>query len=659
MGRAVGGTVASAGTRSPGSQGVSTPVAENLSPARPIPAHPLNLAWPRADTRAMAAQNTTLLFRHAPMAVLVLNRDGQIVDANAEALKHLAERRADLVGSPILGVILPEDRDRAKEHFLEALAGRERDWTARVRRGDGAHRVLAFRAVPFEDEHGAIHGLVLFGRDMTESRGGRPETLQLQTLLENLPGQFALTLDPSGRVRYSSGLSRTHYRDDTDSVGLRYTELLDDGDENQARAAAMVEALLEGDDWAGTHWHRRKDDTVFPVRVFASPYKDPRTGRILGGIVACRDVAVEYDLRHRTERAERLAAMGNMTAGVAEHLARAADRLESALEGFLAQANGDGLAVQRELSGIRAYLDSMRAYAGDVALERRELRIDRVVDQVLDQLEERIEALGVVVDREGPAELRPAYVDVNHTLSAVEAVLGNALDALETVSGRTRRIRVHLQEAPDGVLLRIGDNGPGIPGEWQDRVFEPFYSTRPGRAGLGLTRVRELLKACGGRIWVEPEVDGWTTLAMEFPFQAPDAAFPFRPVPLTLNRKKSILIVDDEDAVRSGIRRFLEKVGYDVREAWSGRSALAQITTGQPPELVLTDLKMSDGSGYWFLDQLSRDFPNLLERTLILTGDTEHAEVSRLARRTGCPILRKPLELPNLLETLDRVAHRD
>ena len=86
----------------------------------------------------MAPENTTLLFRHAPMAVLVLNRDGQIVEANAEALRHLGERRSDLVGSPVLGLILPEDRTRAKEQFLEALAGRERDWTARIRRGDGA-----------------------------------------------------------------------------------------------------------------------------------------------------------------------------------------------------------------------------------------------------------------------------------------------------------------------------------------------------------------------------------------------------------------------------------------------------------------------------------------------------------------------------------------
>lgn len=606
----------------------------------------------------MAAENTTLLFRHAPVAVLVLNREGQIVEANAEALKTLSERRTDLVGSPVLGLILPEDRNRAKEQFLEVLAGRERDWSARVRRGDGAHRVLAMRAVPFEDGNGGIRGVVLFGQDMTSSPGGRPETLQLQTLLENIPGQMVLTLDEQARLRYSSGLSRTHYRDDAESVGTRYADLLEEGEENRLRARRMMETILNGEHWAGTHWHQRVDETVFPVRVFASPYRDPRTGRILGGLVACREVAVEYDLRHRTERAERLAALGNMTAGVAEQFRESLDRLEDALEGALSPMNGKGERVQLELQTLRRYLDSLGEFGRDVTLERRDLRVERVVDQVLDQARPRIRALKVAVDREGPDELPTAHVDASHTLTVLDVVLRNALDSLEEMPAAERRLRIRTQAAPEGVVVSIADSGTGIPGEWADRIFEPFYSTREGHAGLGLTRARELLKGCGGRIWVDPESEGWTSISVELPYQAPEASFPFRPVPLTLTKQRSILIVDDEDAVRSGIRKFLEKVGYDVREAWSGRSALAQITTGAPPELVLTDLKMSDGSGYWFLDQLTRDFPNLIERTLILTGDTEHAEVSRLARRTGCPVLRKPLELPNLLETLDRVSHR-
>jgi CheY-like chemotaxis protein len=153
-------------------------------------------------------------------------------------------------------------------------------------------------------------------------------------------------------------------------------------------------------------------------------------------------------------------------------------------------------------------------------------------------------------------------------------------------------------------------------------------------------------------------VGGWTVVVAELPYRAPDSTVRFRPVPLALTRTRSVLVVDDEDAVRVGIRRFLEKVGFEVREAWSGRSALAQITVSKPPELVLTDLKMSDGTGAWFLDQLSRDFPDILRHTVIVTGDTDHTEVRRLVRETGCPVLRKPLELPQLLDVLDEVALR-
>lgn len=606
----------------------------------------------------MPSEQMTRIFAHAPVAVLLVNREGQVVELNAEAVRTFGERRADAVGCPVLGMIQSQDRARAKDHFLEALAGRSRDWTARIRRGDGAQRVLSLRAVPFEGGRGDIHGLVLFGLDVTQSGGGRPETLQLQTLLENLPGQVVLTLDGQGRVRYSSGLSRTHYRDDAATVGTAYRELLEAGEENHERARAMLDAVAEGDSWAGTHWHRRVDDTVFPVRVFASPYRDPRNGRILGGLVVCREVAVEYDLRHRTERAERLAAIGNMAAGVASEIGGIVDRLEKAAGGILSRANGQGREVVRELEALRRYVGAMADFGRDVTLERADLRVERMVDQALDRVRERSESLQVTLDRRSTEGLPPVHVDPTHVLTVLGVVLDNALDALAGVPAGDRALRVKTEEAPDGVVVTVADRGTGIPGEWSDRIFEPFYSTRDGHAGLGLTRARELLKGFGGRIWVDPGSDGWTTLSVELPFRAPEASFPFRPVPLTLNKQKSVLVVDDEDAVRSGVRRFLEKVGFDVREAWSGRSALAQITAGQPPQLVVTDLKMSDGSGYWFLDQLSRDFPTLLERTVILTGDTEHAEVSRLARRTGCPILRKPLELANLLETLDQVANR-
>ena len=107
------------------------------------------------------------------------------------------------------------------------------------------------------------------------------------------------------------------------------------------------------------------------------------------------------------------------------------------------------------------------------------------------------------------------------------------------------------------------------------------------------------------------------------------------------------------------IRKFLEQVGYEVSEAWSGRSAMAQITDVRPPEILITDLKMLDGSGYWLLDQIEEYYPSLLRRTVIVTGDTRREEALDVSLRTGCPLLAKPFDLPVLLELLEGLPPGD
>ena len=74
---------------------------------------------------------------------------------------------------------------------------------------------------------------------------------------------------------------------------------------------------------------------------------------------------------------------------------------------------------------------------------------------------------------------------------------------------------------------------------------------------------------------------------------------------------------------------------------------------------LATDLRMRDGSGFWFLTEVQRDFPDLLRKTVILTGDPDHHEVERLVAQTGCPVVGKPVELPELLELLDEINRRD
>ncbi len=595
-----------------------------------------------------------ILFERSGEAILLLNRNGQVVRVNREACKLLATDRDRLTDRPILAMVLPKDRDRVKELFLRVLGGQEREWIARVRRGDGVTRVLRMRAVPIQKE-GATHAITLFTRDLTESRSGRPETIQLQTLLENLPGQVVLVLDLEGRIRYASGLSRTHYLDDVGSVGQPYETLLEPCEENERLMSEMIHEITDGHHWGGTHWHRRADGSVIPLRAYASPYLDPRNGRILGALVACRDVSEAYDLRVRAERAQRLAAIGGLVGGIAANLSEAAEHILVALgHGVPGEDGGVGYSVPAELTRMRAWTQGLQELAADVKLERERVMLPKEVREVVAALEPRWRAAGTSVRVEPAEDLGTVSADRNQLRHVVRLVLENALE-----SGADE-VTLSFETTHDSAQVRIADTGSGLDASLVHRVFEPFFTTKPDRAGLGLSIARAAVTAHGGEIFADVSESGaGFCMLVRFPFEAPDSTVHFRPAPLELGHTRSILVVDDDDSVRLSIRRFLEKVGFEVREAWSGRSALAQITVGHPPELVLTDLKMADGSGEWFLEQLAQDFPELLRHTVMVTGEVDVAEVGRLTRETRCPVLTKPLEMSRLLDVLDEIASRN
>ena len=100
--------------------------------------------------------------------------------------------------------------------------------------------------------------------------------------------------------------------------------------------------------------------------------------------------------------------------------------------------------------------------------------------------------------------------------------------------------------------------------------------------------------------------------------------------------RRSVLVIDDDAARRAAVRRFLEREGYEVTESTSGRDALTRLREGTVVQLIVTDLKMKDGSGGWLLAQVGYEFPALLPRTLVMSGDAGSAARwrTRWARRS-------------------------
>jgi DNA-binding NtrC family response regulator len=114
----------------------------------------------------------------------------------------------------------------------------------------------------------------------------------------------------------------------------------------------------------------------------------------------------------------------------------------------------------------------------------------------------------------------------------------------------------------------------------------------------------------------------------------------------------AVLVIDDDAAVRAAVRRFLEREGYLVTESASGRDALSRLRDGTAVQLVVTDLKMKDGSGGWLLAQIGYEFPSLLSRTLVMSGDAGSAAAAHVVARWRCPILPKPFGAATLIDAL-------
>jgi signal transduction histidine kinase len=255
-------------------------------------------------------------------------------------------------------------------------------------------------------------------------------------------------------------------------------------------------------------------------------------------------------------------------------------------------------------------------------------------------------------------ELDPGLPAVRGDALALEQVvvnlLSNAIDALRAVKP-PRRLTVDSWVSDGKVSLGVADNGSGVAAEIADRLFRPFASTKGRRGtGLGLYVSRQIVREAGGDLVLEARPG--TGARFVATLQATSVAGPTPPpAPLAVGGAAPaqrlagvrILLVDDEEAVRRPMAKFLTRRGAQVYEAGDGVQALALLGR-QAVDVILADLRMPRMSGPELFATLERDRPQLAGRVLFLSGD-----VSQLSQPGSTPLPRervlvKPVELAEL-----------
>lgn len=413
----------------------------------------------------------------------------------------------------------------------------------------------------------------------------------------------------------------------------------------------------------------RKDGSSFPVEYVVTPLYEAEM--IVGAVVVYRDISERRELEGQLLQAQKMDAIGRLAGGIAHDF----NNMLSAIIGYsevTVMAMAEDSLLRRNVEAIfdtsqRAAVLTRKllAFSRKQMLEIQVVRIDPIVTGLgglIRQLFDGSVCLELLPAAPGVTVLAdPTQIEqliLNLAVNARDAMPGGGRLRIETGAiDLTRQDAERHGALPPGRYARLVviDEGGGMTPEVLERAFEPFFTTKPmGQGtGLGLASVHGIVKQHKGHIEVRSVVGQGTTFEVFLPAAASEGAREFTPaLPTAATRQmptgsETILVVDDDDAVRNMVLAVLSPLGYRLLAAASGEEALALCgATEENIDLLLADVVMPGIPGWRLAEELTVARPEL--KILLMSGYTEETFLAQGGLPEGWVFVHKPL-LPSEL----------
>ncbi len=444
--------------------------------------------------------------------------------------------------------------------------------------------------------------------------------------------------------------------------------------------AAMVRHLEEEDIVRGfeLEW-QRADKSLVTVRLSARAYRDD-FGDVWMWEGYAEDVTSLRAAEHALRRNERLAAVGQLISGVAHELNNPLSSILHFAEDLLADerppADFEALGIIRDQARrSRSIVRDLLSFVRQRTAHAEPMSLGSVVAATARALRPTLDTTGVTLFLRIDPD--PSFVLADR--AGVEQIVTNLVSNAAQACGPGGRIWVHTSRAGSSCRLVVEDSGSGIPPEILPRIFDPFFTTKPigEGTGLGLSVTLGIVEQFGGRIAVDSRDDGpGSRFTVQFPSMDSDsvpeapasAAAKAAPGAVSASapsdssragdaERTVALIIDDEPTIRSALRRYFTRRGWQVEEAADGASGLKRLDEmADRIGIVISGLRMPGFSGIELHDELAVSQPALLRRFVFSTGDVASAEAANFVQRTSCPILQKPFELRMLDDIIATVT---
>ncbi|HET6450246.1 MAG TPA: ATP-binding protein [Spirochaetia bacterium] len=617
-----------------------------------------------SELRALQEHNERILasLSNAGEMLFVMDYRGTILRTNAAAANALGILEADLVGRPLARFCDPSCSGAPLEEFLSAAVMAvvpARELLFRDASGLSIPVLASSANIPHAAE--GPHEIVMLARDISllrEAERERQESRRrYQSLFESVldavvtftPEGDIVDLNPAGRQLLGLG------------AGAQAHNLSRDFLTDPGRFPALTAELASRGSIRDFELRLRTSPTETRTVLFTGSVDERPAGgrRLIQGIL--RDVTEQRELQRQLVQSQKMESVGTLAGGIAHDF-----------NNILTATLGYALLIRREINDKEAVLSHLQVLESSarraVELTRRLLSFsragvsDRRPVRINDIVMEAVQLLRRTFDRsieirtdcspELPAVMGdPGQIHqvlINLCVNARDAMPHGGLLLLKTARVVDAGIPGLAGPPEESVLLEVTDTGAGIPRDVLPKIFDPFFTTKgPGEGtGLGLSIVYGIVKQHNGQIDVSSEAGTGTTFRVTLPASAEgEVEAAAAPVPETrTGGRETILVVDDEVAVRSLVRISLSEVGYTVLEAGDGLEALETFRRhGTSIDLVLIDLIMPHLGGRETYLRLKEMNPAV--KAIFATGYGIDDKTQEILSTGVLGIIRKPYEM--------------
>jgi len=653
-----------------------------------LPEPPGSALWVLTDAAVRNDLETALrteqdrlikLLADAPLGFFAVDRHGRFVAANRsfadwlgvgmEALVDGSRRLHDLVADADLSKCPPWSPFAADDGAGEIAL-----------KGPNGHRFRARIALTALTDDGAGPRARAFVRDLTAEQQRADALVQSEKrfhrFVDEAPVGIAV-LDMAGTItECSAAFARMAAPDG--ALRRKLADLVDE--DERGRVEQWIAAAVATDEAAPPLQVAFRGADKVVASLFARRFFNEFGG--VGLVVHALDNTEQRRLEAQFFQSQKMELVGQLAGGVAHDF----NNLLTAMIGFCDlllqrhsakdQSFADIMQIKQNANRAANLVRQLLAFSRQQTLQPKVLDVAGVVAE-LSHLLRRLIGANIELKLVHGRDLWLVKVDQSQFEQVIINLAVNARDAIGGAGALTIQTRNlpaaevsgvrHALPAADYVVITVSDTGSGIPKENLDKIFEPFFTTKAvgSGTGLGLSTVYGIIKQTGGHIFVDSELGKGATFTIYLPRHegAPEVERPMdepraRAAERDLTGMGTVLLVEDEDAVRMFGARALRNKGYSVVEASSGEAALKLLDEGADRiDVLISDVVMPGMDGPSMVRRVRDKHPDM--KVIFISGYTEDSLRKRMDVVGDVHFLAKPFTLQQLAGKVKEIMAGD